>query len=169
MSSFKGPTYDIKQKPYGVLLGIMLILHANCTLTTPHQSHGLNMYLYSSPLLNSLRVFQCCFINSYPCGYAKIGQMTFVTLWPDVVTNHCEDGTHIDDNIFLREHWSKSLKGKHSSILVILPLSYVFTPSGKDMQIMFVSSRELKIWKDFLSILQRILGRSLEYCHKYKV
>jgi hypothetical protein len=59
--------------------------------------------------------------------------MTSVTLWPDVVTNHCEDGTRIDDNIFLREHWSESLKGKHSSILVILPLSYVFTPSGKDM------------------------------------
>jgi hypothetical protein len=133
MSSFKDPSCDIKQRPCGILLGIILFLHAHCTLTTSHRSHGLDMYLYSSPLLGSLGVFQCCFVNSYPCGYAKIGQTTSVTLRPDVVTSHREAGTHIDDNIFLREHLSESLKGNNSSILVILPLSYVVTPLGKYM------------------------------------
>jgi hypothetical protein len=132
MSSFKDPTCDIKQRPCGVLLGIMLGLHAHFTLTTSRQSHGLDMYLYLSPLLISLGVFQCCFVNSYPCGYAKIGQTTSVTLRPDVVTIHHEARTRIDDKSFLREHWSESLKHKHSSILVILLLSYVVTPSGKD-------------------------------------
>jgi hypothetical protein len=132
MSSFKDPSCDIKQRPYGVLLGIMLGLRAHYTLASSRRSHGLDMYLYSPPLLGSLGVFQCCFVNSYPCGYEKIGQTTSVTLQHDVVTSHREDGTHIDDKSFLREHWSKSLKGKHSSILVILPLSYVVTPSGKD-------------------------------------
>ena len=59
--------------------------------------------------------------------------MTSVTLRLDVVTSHREDGTRIDDKIFLREHWSESLKGNNSSIFFILPLSCVVTPSGKDM------------------------------------
>jgi hypothetical protein len=58
--------------------------------------------------------------------------MTSVTLQPNVVTNHREYGTHIDDKSVLREHSSKSFKGKHYSILVILPLSYVVIASGKD-------------------------------------
>ena len=90
------------------------------------------MYLYSSPLLGSLGVFQFFFVNSYRCGYRKIAQTTSVGLRPNVVTNHHEVWNHIDDNIFFREHWLESFKGKHSSILVILPLSYVVTPSGKD-------------------------------------
>jgi hypothetical protein len=132
LSSFKYPTYDIKQRPCGILLGLMLDLRAHCTLTTSHRSHGLDIDLYSSALLDSLGVFQCCFVNSYPCGYTKLGQTTSVTLRPDVVINHREAGTCIDDRSVLREHWSESFKGKHSFLLVILPLSYVVTPSGND-------------------------------------
>jgi hypothetical protein len=132
MSSFKDPSCDIKQRPCGVLLGIMLGLRAHYTLASSRRSHGIDMYLYPPPLLGSLGVFQCCFVNSYPCGYAKIGQTTSVTLRHDLVTIHCEVGTHIDDKSFLREHWSESLKGKNSSILVILPLSYMVTSSGTD-------------------------------------
>jgi hypothetical protein len=79
--------------------------------------------------------------------------MTSVTLRPDVVTNHREAGTHIDDKSVLREHWSDSFKGKHYSMLVILPFPYVVTPSGNDTYNLSLSSRVLNIWKDLLSIL----------------
>jgi hypothetical protein len=73
--------------------------------------HSRNLALITWPQHRSLLVtitrlirgFPIIFlVNSYPCVYAKHCQMTFVTLWPDVVTSHHEAGTHIDERSIQR-------------------------------------------------------------------